>query len=108
MFEYRIQPGDTLDLIATNFGLTTDSLLAANPGIQSTNIAPAQIIMVPISAYLYARFPWYITFPYLFISQPWHFWNNRLYWPAGPWRHPHGRPPHGGFTPRLDSTGTSR
>ena len=92
MFEYIIQPGDTLDVIGSHFGVTTDMLLAANPGLNPFNLIPTQIILVPVSTYLYERFPWYITFPYLFITHPWSYWNNPVFWPAGPWKRPGGWP----------------
>ena len=97
MFEYIIQPGDSLDVIASNFGVTTDMLLAANPGLTPMTAVPTQIIFVPVSTYLYQQFPWYITFPYLFITQPWSFWNNPMRWPAGPWNRPGGGWQGGGW-----------
>ncbi|NMA02804.1 MAG: LysM peptidoglycan-binding domain-containing protein, partial [Clostridia bacterium] len=45
---YVVQPGDTLFIIATRFGVSLSALLAANPQISDPNIIfTGQIIIIP-------------------------------------------------------------
>lgn len=47
-FIYKVQPGDTLFLIAQRFGVSLNALIAANPQITNPNlIFPGQLICVP-------------------------------------------------------------
>jgi spore coat assembly protein SafA len=47
-FIYTVQRGDTLFLIAQRFGISLDSIIAANPQIANpNNIFPGQQICVP-------------------------------------------------------------
>ncbi len=44
---YTVQPGDTFYLIALQYGLTADQLMAANGDI-SSNLSPGQVLSIPI------------------------------------------------------------
>lgn len=45
---YTVQPGDSLSLIADNFGTTVDAILAANPEITDPgSITAGQVIVIP-------------------------------------------------------------
>ncbi len=49
-FNYVIQPGDTLFIIAQRFGISLSTLIAANPQIADPNIIfPGQIILIPVA-----------------------------------------------------------
>ena len=43
---YVIKSGDTLDAIAGRFATTVDNLLALNPGIQPTALAPGERVRI--------------------------------------------------------------
>lgn len=48
---YVVQPGDTFAVIAARFGVTVNSLQAANPHIQNINLLyPGQILYLPVLA----------------------------------------------------------
>ncbi|MDO5559377.1 MAG: LysM domain-containing protein, partial [Oscillospiraceae bacterium] len=81
MFNYRVQPGDTLYRIADYFDVSVQFILAANPLINPNNIYPGLLIRIPISRNLYQSFPWYYLFPNLFIRYPRSYWNDRNRWP---------------------------
>ncbi len=44
---YTVQSGDIPETIAAKFGITTDALLAANPGINPTNLQIGQVLIIP-------------------------------------------------------------
>ncbi len=44
---YTVRPDDTLWDIATNYGLTVDDLLAANPGVDPRRLMVGQELQVP-------------------------------------------------------------
>jgi LysM repeat protein len=44
---YTIQWGDWLNKIATRFGVTTQAILVANPGLDPNKIYPGQVINIP-------------------------------------------------------------
>jgi LysM repeat protein len=44
---YAIAAGDTLSVIAQRFGISLDTLLAANPGIQPAQLSVGQVITIP-------------------------------------------------------------
>ncbi|MGE5576126.1 MAG: LysM peptidoglycan-binding domain-containing protein [Syntrophothermus sp.] len=47
-FQYTVQPGDTMFLIAQRFGVTLNALIAANPQIPNPNIIfPGQVLTIP-------------------------------------------------------------
>ncbi len=46
---YTVQWGDWLNKIATQFGVTTQALIAANPGINPNFITPGQVLNIPSS-----------------------------------------------------------
>lgn len=85
MFQYRMQPGDTLYSIANYFDVSVAAILAANSGLFPNRIFPGQVIFIPISGYLQQNYPWYYLSPYLFIKQPRHYWDDRTRWPRE-WR----------------------
>ena len=43
---YRLQPGDTLDVVASRFGTTVHRLLLFNPGIYADRLVPGQKLRV--------------------------------------------------------------
>jgi LysM repeat protein len=45
---YTIVSGDTFFLVASNLGITTDSLLAANPGVDPLLLQVGQVINIPV------------------------------------------------------------
>jgi len=45
--EYVIQPGDTMGIIAQNYGLNADAIIAANPDIDPNWLAVGQVIKLP-------------------------------------------------------------
>ena len=48
--DYTVQSWDTLFLIARRFGITLDTVIAANPKIQNPDlIYPGQVIIVPVT-----------------------------------------------------------
>lgn len=103
MFRYTVQPGDYLGRIANMFGVSIEAILLANAGISPYAMIPGQIILIPINAILYQRYPWYIFFPNLFISYPQIYWNDQSRWPdrsrwPDHWRGP-GPRPGSGFSP---------
>lgn len=85
MFQYRVQQGDTLYRIADYFDVSVAAILAANTGLYPNRIFPGQVILIPISGYLYQNYPWYYLLPYLFIQQPRRYWDDRRRWPRD-WR----------------------
>lgn len=107
MFDYIVQPGDTIYRIADKFDVGVRDILLANPGLNPDDIYPGLVIKIPISNYLYQRYPWYIYDPYLFIGRPRIYWDDRRRWPIG-WpggprpgpRPPGPRPPGPGPGPR--------
>jgi LysM repeat protein len=44
---YTVEAGDIPETIAAKFGITTDALLAANPGIDPTNLQIGQVLIIP-------------------------------------------------------------
>jgi LysM repeat protein len=44
---YVVQSGDIPETIAAQFGITTQALLAANPGINPTNLQVGQVLIIP-------------------------------------------------------------
>jgi LysM repeat protein len=44
---YTVQAGDIPETIAAKFGITIDALLAANPGIDPTNLQIGQVLIIP-------------------------------------------------------------
>lgn len=56
MFQYAVQPGDTIFSISARFGVPVNAILAANPGLSPNNLIAGQIISVPTN-YVYPSFP---------------------------------------------------
>uniref|UniRef100_UPI0028A11338 LysM peptidoglycan-binding domain-containing protein n=1 Tax=Caproiciproducens sp. TaxID=1954376 RepID=UPI0028A11338 len=81
MFEYIVQLGDNLYRIADMFDVSVQSILEANPGLSPYDIYPGLIILIPISGYLYQRYPWYLYWPNLFIRYPRNYWDDKRRWP---------------------------
>lgn len=48
---YVIQPGDWLYNIARKYGVSPESIIAANPGITPSNLYPGQVLVIPASQY---------------------------------------------------------
>ena len=44
---YTVQAGDIPETIAAKFGITTDELMAANPGVNPTNLQIGQVLIIP-------------------------------------------------------------
>jgi len=44
---YTVQSGDIPETIAAKFGITTEALLAANPGVTPTNLQIGQVLVIP-------------------------------------------------------------
>lgn len=83
MFDYIVQPGDTLYSIADYFDVSVYAILNANPGLNPNYLYIGQRLRIPISRFLYQSYPWYYLFPYLFIRFPRSHWNDRRRWPSG-------------------------
>jgi LysM repeat protein len=49
LYQYTIKPGDTLPGIANYYGLSTEAILAANPGLSEDNMPEGTVIIIPIS-----------------------------------------------------------
>ena len=47
---YVVQSGDIPETIAAQFGITVEALLAANPGINPTNLQIGQVLIIPPAA----------------------------------------------------------
>jgi LysM repeat protein len=47
---YTVQAGDIPETIAAKFGITVDELLAANPGIDPSNLQVGQVLIIPPTA----------------------------------------------------------
>ncbi len=47
---YTVQSGDIPVTIAEKFGITVEELLAANPGIDATNLQIGQVLVIPAAA----------------------------------------------------------
>jgi LysM repeat protein len=47
---YVVQSGDIPETIAAQFGITTEALLAANPGANPNNLQVGQVLIIPPSA----------------------------------------------------------
>ena len=92
MFQYTIQPGDTLYSIADKFGVPANAILAANPGLYPYNLIVGQIINIPTDNYTYPVYPAYPQYP-IIVPFPTPF---RRY-PGRPGGFRPGRP--GGFRP---------
>ena len=70
VFQYIIQPGDTLNQIANQFGVTIAAIIAANAGLTPQLVFPGQIILIPIQVPLRQNYPWYFVLPNLFNRFP--------------------------------------
>jgi len=44
---YTVQSGDIPETIAAQFGITTEALLAANPGLNPNNLQVGQVLIIP-------------------------------------------------------------
>lgn len=44
---YTVQSGDIPETIAAKFGITTEALLAANPGVNPNNLQIGQVLVIP-------------------------------------------------------------
>ncbi len=44
---YTVQWGDWLSKVAQHFGVTTQALMAANPGLDANHIYPGQVLVIP-------------------------------------------------------------
>jgi len=47
---YTVQSGDIPETIAARFGITTEALLAANPGVNPNNLQVGQVLIIPPAA----------------------------------------------------------
>ena len=83
MFNYIVQPGDTLYRIADYFDVSIQAILNANPGLNPDYLYIGQQLRIPISRFLYQSYPWYYLYPYLFIRYPRRHWDDRRRWPTG-------------------------
>lgn len=83
MFNYIVQPGDTLYRIADYFDVSIQAILNANPGLNPDYLYIGQQLRIPISRFLYQSYPWYFLYPYLFIRFPRSHWDDRRRWPTG-------------------------
>ncbi len=81
MFIYTIQRGDTLYKLSDLYDVSVQEIMDANPFINPNNLFIGQPIRIPISRYLYQKYPWYYLFPTLFVRFPRNYWNNRRRWP---------------------------
>ncbi|MBP8640835.1 MAG: LysM peptidoglycan-binding domain-containing protein [Oscillospiraceae bacterium] len=83
MFDYIVQPGDTLNKIADYFDVSIQAIINANPGLNPDYLYIGQQLRIPISRFLYQSYPWYYLYPYLFVRYPRRHWDDRRRWPSG-------------------------
>jgi hypothetical protein len=50
LYQYIIQPGDTIWNLANEYGLTVDDILAANPEVDPDNLMVGQVILIPAAS----------------------------------------------------------
>jgi murein DD-endopeptidase MepM/ murein hydrolase activator NlpD len=50
LYQYIIQPGDTIWNLANEYGLTVDDILAANPEVDPDNLMVGQVILIPTAS----------------------------------------------------------
>ena len=62
MFQYAIQPGDTIYSISAQFDVPVHAILAANPGLYPYSLVVGQIILIPTN-YAYPPYPVYPSYP---------------------------------------------
>ncbi|MGE5590901.1 MAG: LysM peptidoglycan-binding domain-containing protein [Bacillota bacterium] len=56
-FLYTVQPGDTLYNLATRYGVTVESILEVNPGVDPENLQVGRILRIPApGAVTYIRY----------------------------------------------------
>jgi len=77
MIQYIIQPGDNLNRVADQFGITMAAIIAANAGLNPQLIFPGQIILIPVNAPVHQNFPWFWFLPNLFNQFPGNHRNDR-------------------------------
>jgi hypothetical protein len=44
---YHVKAGDTVANIARSYGVTEEALMAANPGLEPTNLVVGQVLSIP-------------------------------------------------------------
>jgi LysM repeat protein len=55
---YDVQPGDTLPSVASYFGISVDTILNANPKVQSGTLTPGTVLKIlPVSGVFYTSRP---------------------------------------------------
>jgi len=91
LFQYTIQPGDTIYSIASQFNVSLEAILYANPGSNPNRLIVGQIILIPTNYYTnypdYPRYPVYPRYNVLPIL-PIPFWRfqGRGFFPGRPGR----------------------
>lgn len=98
MFQYLVQPNDTIYSISAQFGIPIHAILTANPGLYPYNLVAGQIILIPVNyaypAYpVYPRYPAFPIFPMPFKRFP----RHRPGMPGMPGRPGSGRPRNPGM-----------
>lgn len=85
MFQYAVQPGDTIYSISTQFGVPVDAILAANPGLYPYRLVVGQIILIPAN-YAYPAYPVYPRYPIfpVFPIFPFRRFPRHRFMPGGP------------------------
>lgn len=53
LWEYKVKKGDTLTSLATQFGITVETVRAANPGLTAPLRPGAKLLILPVSGLLY-------------------------------------------------------
>jgi len=71
-----VQPGDTINSIASRYGVTVEALMAANPGLNYYNLTVGQVLRIPtMSGYGQPELRWYPRFVSTSVWYPEYYWS---------------------------------
>jgi LysM repeat protein/predicted small lipoprotein YifL len=74
-YYYRIQPGDTLSVLAQHFHISLISLIQANPGIDPDRLRIGQRIVIPVKGRDTLNYRWPVDTPQVRINFSWQRWG---------------------------------
>jgi LysM repeat protein len=85
IFQYIVQPEDTIWELAEEFNTTEEGILAANPGLDPYNIYINQVINIPGNAVTAQQYRRYYRYRRPYYYRPYRY-------PYRPYRRPYYRP----------------